>query len=598
MAQTEQAWGSRIGLILAMAGSAVGLGNFLRFPIQAVQNGGGAFIIPYLISFLLLGLPLVLIEWSTGKFGGKFGRHSPPTIMQALNKNVFWRYAGSLGLFSSIIICSYYCYIESWILSYAIHSVVGTFNEMTEMEISSFFDSYLNLGVSTSGIPYDTFLCFALCLFLNVFILSHGIAKGIERAAKVTMPLLLFFGIFLVYKAYTMKAGVQGASFDSVVALNFLWTPDFDSLLNPKVWLSAAGQVFFTLSLGMGAIQTYASYLKEKDDIALSSMTAAFTNEFTEIVLGSAIIIPIAIGYFGIDRVVELTQFGGFGLGFRTMPYLFGQWGPLLSALAGFSFFGLLFFAAITSTLSIAQPFVAFLSNNYDWSQKRTSYFLGIVIFIMALPCILFFDKGVFDQYDFWGGTVSLFFFAMLEAIAFSWVMGVNKGWKLIHENADIQLPGVFRFILRFITPTMLIVIFVASLIKPKNDDWSLLSFKGWELDNSSILGELRHQNVGPNKTWFADEFYAENEGVVKQISDNVIVVEGKEYSLPKNAEVLVSLDEEISLGSPLYKGKIVNSVFYIDVCRIGLLVFLGLLCLLIYKAKPHNFEEKQECQQ
>ncbi len=593
MAQTEQAWGSRIGLILAMAGSAVGLGNFLRFPIQAVQNGGGAFIIPYLISFLFLGLPLVLIEWSTGKFGGKFGRHSPPTIMQTLNKNIFWRYAGSLGLFSSIIICSYYCYIESWILSYAIHSVVGTFNEMTEMEISSFFDSYLQLGVSTSGIPYDTFFCFALCLFLNVFILSHGIAKGIERAAKVTMPLLLFFGIFLVYKAYTMKAGVQGASFDSVVALNFLWTPDFDSLLNPKVWLSAAGQVFFTLSLGMGAIQTYASYLKEKDDIALSSMTAAFTNEFTEIVLGSAIIIPIAIGYFGIDRVVELTQFGGFGLGFRTMPYLFSQWGTVLSALAGFSFFGLLFFAAITSTLSIAQPFVAFLSNNYDWSQKRTSYFLGIVIFVMAMPCIFFFDKGVFDQYDFWGGTVSLFFFAMLEAIAFSWVMGVNKGWKLIHENADMQLPGIFRFVLRFVTPTMLIIIFVASLIKPKNDDWSLLSFKGWELDDSSILGELRHQNIGPNKTWFADEFYAENEGVVKQISDDVIVVEGKEYSLPKDAEVCVAVDEEISLGAPLYKAKIVNSVFYIDVCRIGLLVFLGLLCLLIYKAKPHNFEEK-----
>lgn len=598
MAQTEQAWGSRIGLILAMAGSAVGLGNFLRFPIQAVQNGGGAFIIPYLISFVLLGLPLVMIEWSTGKFGGKFGRHSPPTIMQTLNKNKFWRYAGSLGLFSSIIICSYYCYIESWILSYAIHSVVGTFNDLTEMEISSFFDSYLDLGTSTSGIPYDTFLCFILCLFLNVFILSHGIAKGIERAAKVTMPLLLFFGLFLVYKAYTMKAGVQGASFDSVVALNFLWTPDFDSLLNPKVWLSAAGQVFFTLSLGMGAIQTYASYLKEKDDIALSSMTAAFTNEFTEIVLGSAIIIPIAIGYFGIDRVIELTQFGGFGLGFRTMPYLFGQWGPFLSALAGFSFFGLLFFAAITSTLSIAQPFVAFLSNNYDWSQKKTSYFLGIVILAMSLPCILFFDKGVFDQYDFWGGTVSLFFFAMLEAIAFSWVMGVDKGWELIHQNADMQLPRVFRFILRFVTPTMLIIIFVASLIKPKDDDWSLLSFKGWELDNSSILGELRHQNIGPNKTWFADEFYAENEGVVKQISKSIIEIEGREYALPEGAEVLVSVDEEVSFAAPLYKAKVVNSVFYVDMCRIGLLIFLGLLCVLIYKAKPHNFEEKIECQQ
>ncbi|MBR5434823.1 MAG: sodium-dependent transporter [Bacteroidales bacterium] len=595
MAQTEQAWGSRLGLILAMAGSAVGLGNFLRFPVQAVQNGGGAFIIPYLVSFILLGLPLVMIEWSTGKFGGRFGRHSPPTILQSLNKSKFWRYAGSLGLFSSIIICAYYCYIESWILSYALHSVFGTFDGMTETEVSSFFNTYLDLGTSTSGIPYDTFLCFAFCLFLNIFILSHGIAKGIERVAKFCMPLLLIFGLFLVYKAYTMHAGEHGALFDSTVALNFLWTPDFDSLLNPKVWLSAAGQVFFTLSLGMGAIQTYASYLKEKDDVALSSMTAAFTNEFTEIVIGSAIIIPISIGYFGIDKVVELTKFGGLGLGFRTMPYLFEQWGDVLSALAGFSFFGLLFFAAITSSLSIAQPFVAFLSNNYDWSQRRTSYFFGIVLFVMALPCVLFFDKGVFDQYDFWGGTIALFFFAMLEAIAFSWVMGVNKGWELINSNGDIQMPKFYKFVLRYITPTMLIIIFIAALIKPKDDDWSLLSLKGWELDDSSIIGELRHQSIGPNKTWFADEFYAENEGVVKELTADAIVVESQSYSLPKNVEVLVSVDETVSLGTPLYKGHIVNTVFYIDACRIGLVLFIGLLCLLIYKAKSHNFEETKE---
>lgn len=595
MAQTEQAWGSRFGLILAMAGSAVGIGNFLRFPIQTVQNGGGAFIIPYLVSFVLLGLPLTMIEWSTGKFGGRFNRHSPPTIMQSLNKNKFWRYAGSLGLFSSIIICSYYCYIESWFLSYTIHSLAGTFNGMSEMEISQFFDTYLDLGTSTSGIPFDTYICFLFCLLLNTYILSHGISKGIENVSKVCMPLLFIFAIFLVCKAYTMREGVQGAMFDSVVAFDFLWTPDYDSLLNPKVWLSAAGQVFFTLSLGMGAIQTYASYLKEKDDIALSSMTSAFTNEFAEIVLGSSIIIPIAVGYFGIDKVLELTKIGGFGLGFRTMPYLFEQWGGLLSALAGLSFFGLLFCASITSAVSVSQPFIAFLSNNYDWSQKKSSYFIFATVLVMSLPCILFFDKGVFDQYDFWGGTIALFTFAMLEAIAFSWVMGINKGWGMINDHGDIKMPNFYKFVLKYITPTMLIIIFVAALLKPKDDDWSLLSFKGWELDDSSIIGELRHQNVGPNKTWFADEFYAENEGVVKSITDDAIVVESKSYELPKNAVVKVSVDETVSLGTPLYEGKVVNTVFYVDACRIGLLVFLALLCLLIYKAKSHNFEELEE---
>lgn len=499
MEHQKENWGSRIGLILAMAGSAVGIGNFLRFPIQAIQNGGGTFIIPYIISFVLLGLPLVMVEWSTGKFGGLHGDHASPMIMQRLNRHKIWRYIGSLGLFSSIVICSYYCYIESWILSYTIHSVIGTFHGMTEAETSEFFNTYLDLNTPTFGIPYDTFLCFVLCLGLNIFILSNGISKGIERVAKICMPMLFIFGLFLVYKAYTIKVGEHGAICDGTTAIDFLWTPDFDSLSNPKVWLAAGGQVFFTLSLGMGAIHTYASYLKREEDIALSSMTAAFTNEFTEIIIGSAIIIPIAIGYFGIDKVIELSQHGGFGLGFRTMPYLFDQWGPVLSALAGLAFFGLLFFAAITSSLSISQPFVAFLSDSYHWSQKRTSLFVGVLLFIIGLPAILFFDNGVFDQYDFWGGTVALFFFGMMEVIAFSWVMGVEKGWKLINHQADIQIPVFFKYVLKYITPTMLITIFLAALFKPENDDWSLLSIKGWPLDDSAVVAELMHQGMDPN---------------------------------------------------------------------------------------------------
>lgn len=589
MAQAEQSWGSRLGLILAMAGSAVGLGNFLRFPIQAVQNGGGAFIIPYLVSFVLLGIPLSMIEWSTGKFGGQHGFHTPPLIMQQMNKNRFWKYAGTMSLFSSVVICAYYCFIESWILSYMIHSVVGTFNGMSETEISAFFDTYLDWKTSTSFIPYDTLISFLICLCLNIYILSNGISKGIERVAKITMPLLLVFGIFLVVKAFTMHAGEDGAMFDSSVAFNFLWTPDFDSLLNPKVWLAAAGQVFFTLSLGMGALQTYASYLKKDDDIALNSVTTAFTNEFTEIVLGSSIIIPIAIGYFGIDKVIELTHIGGFGLGFRTMPYLFEQWGGVLSALAGFAFFGLLFFASITSSLSIAQPCVGFMANNYDWSQKKASNVLFVILLLLSFPCIFFFSEGIFDEYDYWGATISLFVFAMLEAIAFSWVMGVDKGWNLIMDHADIKLPKFFKFVLRFITPTMLIIIFLAALIKPKDDDWSLLSFKGWELDDSSIIAELNHQNVGPNCDWFADEFYAENEGVVKDVTDSFIVVEDKTYEMPNDAEVLVSVDETISFGTPLYKAKVINRVFYIDTCRIGLVLFFVALCLLVHFAKKRE---------
>ena len=592
MKSNKQAWGSRIGLILAMAGNAVGLGNFLRFPIQAVQNGGGAFIIPYLVSFVLLGLPLLLIEWSTGKYGGFAGHHSPPFIVQQLDKRPIWKYFGALGLFSSVVISSYYCYIESWTLSYAIHSVCGAFGGLSEGEVSAFFDKYLTIG-SDTAIPYESVISFFICLALNIWILSKGLKDGIERIAKILMPALLLFGLFLVYKAYTIKAGVDGAKFDGVIGLNFLWEPQFDSLSNPKVWLAAAGQIFFTLSLGMGCIQSYASYMKRNEDIVLNSMAAGFTNEFTEIVIGSAILIPISIGYLGIDQVFELTQSGGFGLGFRTMPYLFSQWGDVIGAVAGFAFFGLLFFSGITSTLALATPTIGFFYSSYGWSQKKSAVIFGFITLLLAAPNILFFDKGVFDQFDYWGGTVSLFFFAMIEAILFSWVMGVDRGWKMIHRGAEIRMPVFFKYVLKYVTPTMLVIIFLSALVKPKDDEWSKISFRGWELDNTSIIAELTHQNIGPNCSWFASDFFAENSGTVVSVNNSSISVGEKVYAVQDGCVPAVKVGDEVSVGDVIYKGNVINNVFYIDAARILLLLIIVVLCVMIAKAnkRPHYID-------
>ncbi|MCB9018025.1 MAG: sodium-dependent transporter [Prevotellaceae bacterium] len=603
MADEKQVWGSRVGLILAMAGNAVGLGNFLRFPVQAVQNGGGAFIIPYIVSFILLGLPLLLIEWSTGKYGGQFGHHSPPMIMQKLDSRWAWKYIGAIGIFSSIIISSYYCYIESWTLSYVFHSAVGTFNGMTEEEVSNFFSNYLDLSTTSSGLPYEAVVLFVFCLGLNVFLLGRGIKNGIEVVAKVCMPLLLVFGLFLVYKSFTLKAGIEGAYLDGTVGLNFMWTPHFDSLLNPKVWLSAAGQVFFTLSLGMGCIQTYASYMRKREDVTLNSMTAGFLNEFTEIVIGSAIIIPISIGYFGIDSVIELSRNGGLGLGFRTMPFLFEQWGGVLSAVAGVSFFGLLFLASITSTLALATPTVGFFSKSYGWSQKKSSGVFGMLILVLGILPVLFFSKGVFDQYDYWGGTIALFVFAMSEAILFSWVFGVDKGWKLIHYGADMNIPIFFKYVMKYVTPTMLVIIFVAALIKPKNDDWSLLSLKGWELDDTSIISELNHKSVGPNKAWFSKNHYAENTGLVEYLKTEngktkMIIAnmgEYKEYDFDGNLDVYVKEDDLVMIGTPIYGGRwMANNVFYIDMIRVVLLALIIGICVLIHFSAKRTSEEER----
>ncbi len=606
MVKNTEAWGSRVGLVLAMAGNAVGFGNFLRFPVQAVQNGGGAFIIPYLVSFLILGIPLLMIEWASGRFGGQFGHHSTPFIMGSMDKRWIWKYVGVFGIFSNIAIASYYCYLESWTISYIFHSLFGTFNGMSQFEVAGFFSNYLDVTTSTTGIPYEALIFFILCLALNTWILSRGLSGGVEKVAKIGVPMLIVFGIFLAYRGITLKAGEDGAVYDGVVGLNFLWTPDYSSLANPKVWLAAAGQIFFTLSVGMGSIQCYASYLKKRDDIALNAMSAGWMNEFVEIVLGSAVIIPIAIGYLGIDKVVELTGIGGLGLGFRTMPYLFEQWGPILSALAGVSFFGLLFFAGITSSLAMGTPGMGFMMDEFNWSRKKAALGFGTVIFLLGLPTIFFFAEGVFDEYDYWAGTVSLVVFALLEAVLFSWVFGMDKGWREITAGADVRIPLIYRFIIKYITPVVLILVFTGALIRPANDDWSNLNPREWEFHNESIIGQLQHKGIGPNSEWFANDFYAENSGVVDSVfllrektyirisnTDKDGKVSSKDYRFNEEKHTLkVMTGERIEAGEVLYSGNVINRVFFIDMSRLLLLSVFLMISGLVYYAWRKRIKE------
>ncbi|MDX9696953.1 MAG: sodium-dependent transporter [Bacteroidales bacterium] len=585
MSSSTESWGTRVGLILAMAGNAVGLGNFLRFPVQAVQNGGGAFIIPYFVCFLLLGLPLLFVEWSIGRYGGQFGYHTTPFTFQKMGVRRFWIYLGTFGIFSNIAIASYYCYIESWTLAYVYHSIVGTFQGMGQFEVANFFNTYTDIYSTTTGIPFEAVFFFLFCLGINSWILSKGLSGGVEKAAKIVMPLLIVFGIFLAIKGITLIAGHDGAINDGTVGLNFLWTPNYDSLWSPKVWLAAAGQIFFTLSLGQGSVQCFASYIKKKDDIALNAMSAGWMNEFVEVVLGSAIIIPISIGYLGIDKVIELTSAGGLGLGFRTMPFLFQNWGPILAAIAGLAFFGLLFFAGITSSLAMGTPYMSFLRDEFNWSRKKSAWFFGGSVLILGLPTVLFFQQGVLDEYDYWAGSVALVLFALIEMILFSWVFGIKKGWKEITSGSDIKVPGIYKFIIKWITPVLLIIVFFGSLIRPANDEWNKISFNGWELHRESILGQITQTGIGPNKDYFASEFYAETNGIVDSVfikdKRNFIRITSEkgqqsEIKYDNNDKLVVELGSNVKTGDIIYTGKVINKVFFIDFARMLLVtVFL-----------------------
>lgn len=458
MSSNKDSWGSRIGLILAMAGNAVGFGNFLRFPVKAVQNGGGAFVIPYLVCFLLMGIPLLYVEWASGRFGGKHGHHSTPFILGSMDKGRIWKYVGVFGIFTNLAVAAYYCYLESWTLSWIWNSATGAFKGLTQEQTTQVFGDYVSLK---SPMPI---IAWILCLLLNTWILSKGLSGGVEKVAKIGMPLLIFFGAILAIKGITLKAGENGAILDGSHGLNFLWSPDFSTIWSPKVWLAAAGQIFFTLSVGMGSIQCYASYVKRKQDIALNAMSAGWMNEFVEVVIGSCILIPIGIGYLGIDKVVEMTKTGGLGFGFQTLPYLFQQWGPTFSIMAGVFFFGLLFFAGITSSLAMGTPCMGFMQDEFGWSRQKAAWAFGGTILLLGLPTVLFFNEGVFDEYDYWAGDVSLVIFALMEIILFAWVFGMDKAWAEINEGADIKVPTFMKFIIKYVAPLIIGFIFIMSV--------------------------------------------------------------------------------------------------------------------------------------
>jgi SNF family Na+-dependent transporter len=574
----KESWGSRVGLILAMAGNAVGLGNFLRFPVQAIQNGGGAFIIPYLVCFLLMGLPLLYVEWAMGRFGGKSKNHSTPFILDSMDKRRMWKYIGVFGIFTNIAVAAYYCYLESWTLSYVWHSIKGSFVGKDQLEVAQFFGNYISLTT------IEPIVFWIICLLFNTWILSKGLSGGVEKTAKIGMPLLILFGVILAIKGITLQGGENGAINDGTVGLNYLWTPDFSSIWNFKVWLAAAGQIFFTLSLGMGSIHCYASYINERDDIALNSQSAGWMNEFVEVVLGSSILIPIAIGYLGIDQVVEMTKTGGLGLGFKTLPYLFQQWGPVLSVIAGVMWFGLLFFAGITSSLAMGTPWMGFLEDEFGWNRTKAAWSFGLVVFVLGLPTVLFFNQGVFDEYDYWAGTVSLVVFALIEIILFSWIFGIDKGWREINLGSDIKVPLAYKFIIKYITPLILSVVFFGSL----PTIWNVINHTevkteiAYANNPSSLLTEIEQiknekLKLVPDSIVYFGQEIMNNKTLTKDQKGDIFAVRNKRSTFEKYSSPEFIKDEFIKEQEKVMKFKNISRPF--------LLVVFALITFMVHLA-------------
>jgi SNF family Na+-dependent transporter len=229
-------------------------------------------------------------------------------------------------------------------------------------------------------------------------------------------------------------------------------------------------------------------------------------NEFVEVVLGGTILIPIATAYLGLNAVQAATMGGsGFGLGFLTLPTLFNNWG-WFAPFAGAMWFGLLFFAGITSSLAMGQPILAFFKDEYKLSREKSAIFVGFAILFLGFICVWLYPGGAFDEFDFWTGTFSLVVFALLESIVFAFIFGINRGWEEITRGSDMIVPTIFKFSIKYITPFFIIIIFISAMIKPSTD-WlsafsSLFSGNGWPLAADSVIGVIFHVGVG-KYVWF-----------------------------------------------------------------------------------------------
>lgn len=515
----KEIWSSNLGVILAVAGSAVGLGNFLRFPGLAAQYGGGAFMIAYFVSLLVIGIPICWVEWALGRQGGRMGYHSSPGIFHALMGNRWGKYMGIIGFIVPVMIYMYYVVIEAWCLGYAVNALAGNLTG-EGVDFGAFFAGFTGVkenGVAVSFGLGEVGLFLVIAYAVNFFFIYNGVAKGIERVCKFAMPALVVIALVILVRVLTLGTPDASKPEQSLAnGLGFMWNPTKpvlerfeegvwtqvevianpslvpayegrlatdgserisrptlgETLANPLLWLAAAGQIFFSLSVGFGVIITYASYLSKRDDVVLSGLTATSANEFCEVGLGGLITVPAAFVFLGAAGVVGQ---GTFGLAFNVLPEVFTYMpgGRFFVSL----FFILLFLAALTSSLSMLQPGIAFLEEGLNIDRKASVALLGFMTAV-GTTFIWYFsaDLKALDTIDFWVGTVLLFVQATILVILFGWRLGVDRGFALAHEGALMRIPNVFRFVIKYVTPTFLVTIFVLFMLN---------SVAGW---NFSLL--------------------------------------------------------------------------------------------------------------
>ncbi|KUK08513.1 MAG: Transporter [Caldanaerobacter subterraneus] len=461
MAENRETWGTKLGLILAMAGNAIGLGNFWRFPYQVAKNGGGAFMLPYFAALLVLGIPLMYVEWMQGRYGGKYGHGTVGcmTYLQAKEKlghssaAIIGALAGMLVFSVTTLVNAYYTQIIGWTLGYTYLSLTGGYMDASKSTGEIFVNYIQN--------PVMSITFWVIALALLAFALSRGVQKGIEAWAKVMMPLLYVLGFILIIRALTLGSPVN-PDWSPIKGLDYLWSPKWNEL-NWQSALAAAGQIFFTLSLGMGIIQNYASYLKPDEDIVLSATTTVFLNEFAEVILGGTIAIPIAYTFLGPEGIAA-----GVGLSFIALPNVFRM-------MPGGQFFGalwflVLFFAGFTSAIAMYNYLIAMLEEDLNIPRKVGSILVFGFYILVGLPSALepiltkTSELVFLTELDNWVGSYFLVVVGLIEALVVGWLFGEKNALEEMNRGSYWKVSsGFFNLMIKFVTPLSIVILLIFS---------------------------------------------------------------------------------------------------------------------------------------
>lgn len=496
MEQERDQWGSKMGFIIAAVGSAVGLGNIWRFPYLVYSNGGGAFLIPYFFAIFTAGIPLLILEYGVGH---KFRGSTPLSIAKGNKK---WEWLGWWPSINAFIILCYYSMILSWAINYFRFSFTKSWGSDPN---GFFYNSFLNLSSSPfelGGIVFVILFGIALLWGVNWFICFRGIKSGIEKVNKVLLPVLISIMIFIVIKSVNL----EGAS----LGLNTLFTPDWSMVLKPKVWVAAYGQVFFSLSIAMGIMMTYSSYLPSKTDINNSAFMTAFANCGFEFLCSIGVF--SILGYMATIQNLPVSEVAtsGIGLAFIVFPQIFSTMG-VLGNVIGALFFLCLIFAGVTSSVSLTEAAAAAIIDKFGFERKKVITIICIVGF--SLSSLFATGAGLYflDIIDNFINNYGIVVVGLLEAIFIGYIIKPKTIRKHTNSMSYFKIGKWWDFAIKYVTPGVLLFMLIQSFLtelKAPYEGYSLsaLLLYGWGVIGFGIVVSI----LISRKPWKKDKLGAE----------------------------------------------------------------------------------------